>query len=462
MNIVQQAAEKISQEMAEQFVGIQNHQLSFCALVSNIQTCVNEIGVSMIQTLVSEADTALRQSPARKREWHIQRNEDTKVCATLLGPIELTRTYYRHKTDGHFSYLLDEYLAVLPYDRMDIGLEAEILKTATERSYQQTVNLFQYTGITSKETVKNTVHRLKVNQLEAPTEPKKKTPKVLYVEADEDHVSYQDGKNRFMKLVYVHEGYQQKTGAEKRAVLKNCRYFTGLYSNNQRLWEDVCTYLDHNYNLKEVEHIYFSGDGAAWIKEGARHIPKALFVLDRFHMVKYVKKACIGILSTTQLIVDWIDKNQKEFVHDFFHSRLSDTQLPANQRKEIMKAKRYLLGNWEAIQNQHNNDYIGCSAEGHVSHLLSSRLSSRPLGWSKKGAENIAKMRIFLKNGGNLLIHLELKNKTIQKEARIKKLEKRVNRSKSPFNQSFLAKIPLLENGQLTGTKYRLERLINH
>lgn len=29
MNIVQQAAEKISQEMLEQFVGIQNHDVNF-------------------------------------------------------------------------------------------------------------------------------------------------------------------------------------------------------------------------------------------------------------------------------------------------------------------------------------------------------------------------------------------------------------------------------------------------
>jgi len=28
----------------------------------------------------------------------------------------------------------------------------------------------------------------------------------------------------------------------------------------------------------------------------------------------------------------------------------------------------------------YNEDYIGCSAEAHVSHLLSDELSSRPLG----------------------------------------------------------------------------------
>ena len=26
----------------------------------------------------------------------------------------------------------------------------------------------------------------------------------------------------------------------------------------------------------------------------------------------------------------------------------------------------------------------GCSAEGHISHVLSARESSRPMGWSKK------------------------------------------------------------------------------
>ncbi|MGM0212476.1 hypothetical protein IGK20_003116 [Enterococcus sp. AZ112] len=121
---------------------------------------MNEIGVAMLETLIQEADYVLRQSPVRKREWYIQRNEDTKICATLLGPVKLTRTYYKHKKDGHFSYLLDNYLGVLPSNRIDIGLEAKLLETATERSYQQTVEQFQHSGITSKETIKNVVHRL--------------------------------------------------------------------------------------------------------------------------------------------------------------------------------------------------------------------------------------------------------------------------------------------------------------
>ncbi|MGI6574808.1 MAG: UPF0236 family transposase-like protein [bacterium] len=51
---------------------------------------------------------------------------------------------------------------------------------------------------------------------------------------------------------------------------------------------------------------------------------------------------------------------------------------------------------------QYDADYIGCSAEGHVSHILSSRLSSRPLGWSRTGVDQMARLRVFVANGGDV------------------------------------------------------------
>ena len=70
--------------------------------------------------------------------------------------------------------------------------------------------------------------------------------------------------------------------------------------------------------------------------------------------------------------------------------------------------------------------FIGCSAEGHVSHVLSSRLSSRPLGWSLKGAENVARLRVFGLNGGNFEAYYRNKAKEKRKENRMIKLEKRI------------------------------------
>lgn len=37
-----------------------------------------------------------------------------------------------------------------------------------------------------------------------------------------------------------------------------------------------------------------------------------------------------------------------------------------------------------------------------MSHILSARLSSRPLGWSKKGAETIAKLRVLADNNESI------------------------------------------------------------
>ena len=46
---------------------------------------------------------------------------------------------------------------------------------------------------------------------------------------------------------------------------------------------------------------------------------------------------------------------------------------------------------------------MGSSTEGHVSHVLSSRMSSRPMGWSRKGADRLSRLRIYWKNGGDML-----------------------------------------------------------
>ena len=53
------------------------------------------------------------------------------------------------------------------------------------------------------------------------------------------------------------------------------------------------------------------------------------------------------------------------------------------------------------VKNRKDNIY--CSAEGHISHIFADRLSSRPLGCSKVGADKMARLRIYQKNGGDML-----------------------------------------------------------
>lgn len=69
------------------------------------------------------------------------------------------------------------------------------------------------------------------------------------------------------------------------------------------------------------------------------------------------------------------------------------------------KTKKYLLNNWEGIviYNQKGHEIKGCSAEGHVSHIYFSRMSSRPLGWRKIGVDKMAHLRIYYYNGKSML-----------------------------------------------------------
>ena len=57
-------------------------------------------------------------------------------------------------------------------------------------------------------------------------------------------------------------------------------------------------------------------------------------------------------------------------------------EIPGDITKQFESGKKFLLRNFKYIKNgiYYKNYLCGCSAEGHVSHILSGRLSSRPMG----------------------------------------------------------------------------------
>ncbi|MDI3542748.1 MAG: hypothetical protein PWP57_351 [Candidatus Atribacteria bacterium] len=62
---------------------------------------------------------------------------------------------------------------------------------------------------------------------------------------------------------------------------------------------------------------------------------------------------------------------------------LKNAQKATPEEKEVKKLrvlKRYLMNNWEGIivYQEYSHLSLGGSAEGHVSHILSARLTRRP------------------------------------------------------------------------------------
>ena len=76
--------------------------------------------------------------------------------------------------------------------------------------------------------------------------------------------------------------------------LVNCHYFGGDYAGTEgtkALWQEVFAFVAESYDEEVLEKIYINGDGADWIRTGAGMHAKARFVLDRFHMHKYIISA---------------------------------------------------------------------------------------------------------------------------------------------------------------------------
>jgi hypothetical protein len=117
----------------------------------------------------------------------------------------------------------------------------------------------------------------------------------------------------------------------------------------------------------------------------------------------------------------------------------------------VKEARTYILNHWETLRHHYSTDYAGCSAEGHISHIYSDRLSSRPKGWSVEGVDQMARLRVFKLNGGNIY-DITLKRKQERaRETRIMELDLRMITTKlKKVSGETLDNLPALNAGRKT------------
>ena len=66
--------------------------------------------------------------------------------------------------------------------------------------------------------------------------------------------------------------------------------------------------------------------------------------------------------------------------------------------KVVDECKEYMMNHWEsAVLRMQDKNVYGCSTEGHVSHVHSDRMSSRPIGWSER-ADAMCRLRCYAKD----------------------------------------------------------------
>ena len=214
-------------------------------------------------------------------------------------------------------------------------------------------------------------------------------------------------------------------------------------------------YIYENYEWEHLEKIYIAGDGAAWIKTGCDILEKAVFVLDRFHMEKYIQKSVSHLLDSAgdakSEIYSAIKEKDKKEVRRIYRHIMELTE-KESKRREVSESLSYLMNNWTGIiiQEEDAGAAWGCHAEGQVSHVLSSRMSSRPMGWSRKGADQMAKLRAYRMNGGKIIDLLKYQKEKLEKEKKLEKKEelvKGLRRSQAGrrYAQSLQCHVPGIE-----------------
>lgn len=417
-NSIQHFIEKGTKDLEKVFIDYSTDLTKIAEMVYGVKDGVVNLGLSIIAEELEMYDEHLRKSTDRKKNWQIVRRDETTLL-TSLGSVVYHKTLFKNKQTGKSEYLLDRYMNLDKHTRITEDAEAKILEEAVETSYRKGgENASISSENVSKETVMNKLHTLEFPQPDMPCE--KKTISYLYIDCDEDHVSLQYlkkkgdiGKRRHVntimpKIVYVYEGVTNENG---RNELINVRYFGGVYEGtdgNRMLWDEVWNYIDGTYDTERIKKIFINGDGAAWIKSGARLINKAKFVLDKFHMHKYIIGATSHLLDSVEdarsEIYRAIHGRRKWYAEDIFNRIINVTE-ESSKRKTVEAAKTYILENWSGIMEQFKDKdaEIECSAEGHVSHIFADRMSSRPLGWSKTGADKMARLRVYYYNKGDML-----------------------------------------------------------
>lgn len=403
-------------------------------LVYGVTHVVTELGLSLITEEWEFYDDVLRKRRELRPGWHIVRRDETTLT-TSLGDVHYHKTYFLNPKTGEYRYLLDELMGLEKNTRLTEDAVARIYEEAAETSYRRGGKNASITEAdVSKMTVLNKLHPLVFPRV-SPKE--KKAVPYLYIDADEDHVALQylekkgdikRGQNNTVmpKDVYVYEGVENDGGKNH---LIGAMHFGGVRegTENKELWQEVAEYIEASYDTDALKKIFLSGDGAPWIKAGIHEVPKARFVLDRYHMHRYIVAATSHLKDSTEdarsELYRAIHKRKKWMAEGVFDRILAATE-SESKYKAVETAKGYILGNWAGIMEslKEKENYHGCSAEGHVSHVFADRMSSRPLGWSRIGADKMSRLRIYRQNKGDMLELVRYQKEVLPKAAGVENM----------------------------------------
>ena len=449
-SIIQKIYEKNNKILKEGLKNVLNGA-DVSSLTSAIKDFTDILGKELFSEIVTQIENLVFDDAKRKNQYESVRFAE-KSLITKNGKTKFERRYYKDNETGENICLTDKILGLEKGERIDKKVKAEVIRKANDQSYSKSGKLVVPEMEISATTVMRNVRKndWKMN-IEERKEEEKIKAKNIFIQVDEDHVKQRNKKGcTISKIITIYTKKRTLTKPDRISEVKQVRKelvdkftFSGLYKDTQEMWEDVAYYIDCTYKKEEIETVFVMGDGASYIKAGTEWIEKSVFVLDTFHLEKYINNLNydeylktklqeaidqFDPISTENIMNEAIKKIEQEIEEDKQLER--NTKRLENRLKKIKDTKTYLMNQWEGIEahDKYKDKLTGCCQEGQVHHTLSERLSTDAKVWSENGIDEMSQLRAFTQNGGDIYQKIIDISTAEKREKKIQELEKRIRK----------------------------------
>lgn len=427
-------------------------------LEHNISISTNTLNLDILKNILEYLDLEYKNSKERKDKYYVWQTRQ-RTLITSLGLITFNKTYYKSKTkiNGKYEYYsyLEDYLGIDKWAKMSLSCEVNLINNALDNGMtwasKNTIPNYQV----SRQTISTKIKNINYNYFQTPT--KRKTPKILYIEADEVHANLQSrspgNKNKIVPVILTHEGH--KEDFVKKKELKNTHYIASSILKTDKLWEETYKYLDSVYDLNKVDKIFLSSDGGPWITGYDVAFPNVTFVLDKFHY----RKSLNYIFKKEPIITEIADSYLRNKMIDEFKLLVKvQYELYPEQKDKMIKQQNYLLNHIDGIINQHHPDYkCPCSMEGHISNKYAKFITSRPHCYSLDGLENITQLLTMKANNIKLTEEIYYKFKTGESAYKKLNLEKFITQFRNQSNKVIDNNLKYNKQYQIDNSNFNLK-----
>ena len=263
---------------------------NYSSLIENLDSSLREIALKSLQEKFESLDQMFFDSMVRKRDYNVK-SKRSRTILTIFGQITYTRRIYQSKSTGKYYIYVDRKLGIPKYDKYDPTIKGKIcelyINIGSMLKVGEVVGEQMHCSFSTKQERKNynisrqTVYNIlkSTHRLQPQIDRRSNTPDLLYIMADEKFIPTQtEMKSKVMvRHAVLFEGFKK---VSNRNTLTNKLHFTSL---DRDFWEQFHDFIAGVYDLSKVKKIILMGDGASWIKAGAKELLNSKFYLDKFH-----------------------------------------------------------------------------------------------------------------------------------------------------------------------------------